>query len=196
MLLPLIIFHAATGGYYREKLRKKYRQDVCHIYSFSRMHVTATDFNSGLFDCFKGHKSVRKCCFACWCEPVRFAANSSATGFLDFWFALIIASFFLPLIWLWDFIGRLHIRQEYGMEPHACSDFFAWLFCYPCALTQESKFVDAGFVALSQGRPYLHIEPPPVPPPDPPRKRDPETSPVTPTRVEEPGEVIPSSVIV
>ena len=144
----LIIF-VFVGAYYRERLRKKYNSDVASFNSLARLRISTPDFGSGLFDCFNGRKSVRKCCFACWCKyihfnrliswvgaPVRFAADASATGFMDFWVALILTSIFITFMFIFGFIGRIHMRGQYSMEKGPVGDFFSWCCCYACSLTQ------------------------------------------------------------
>jgi Cys-rich protein (TIGR01571 family) len=147
-----------VGAYYKEKLRKKYNSDVCRYNSLVPINMHATNFNSGLFDCFNGRKSVRKCCFACFCPSVRWAADASATGFMDFWIALIISSIFMTFMFILGFIGRIHIRAQSDMIKSPVGDFFSWCCCYSCALTQEAKFVDGGFRAIRDGRQILELE--------------------------------------
>ena len=154
----MLIVYIFVGAWYREKLRSKYRSDVAGKDSLSRLRITAPDFDSGLFDCFNGRKSVRKCCFACWCPPVRWSADASATGFMDFWVALIISSIFVTFMFLFGFVGRIHMRGQYNMEKHALGDLCSWCCCYSCALTQESKFVDKGFRAIRDGRLAIELE--------------------------------------
>jgi len=153
----LILVYIFVGAWYREKLRTKYRFDVASKDSLERLRISARDFDSGLFDCFNGRKSVRKCCFACWCPPVRWSADASATGFMDFWVALILSSIFITFLFIFGFVNRIHIRGQYNMEKHPIGDFFSWLCCYSCSLTQEAKFVDRGFRAIRDGR--VSIEP-------------------------------------
>ena len=153
-----IIVAVFVGAYYKEKLRKKYNSDVTKFNSLSGVNMEATNFNSGLFDCFNGHKSTRKCCFACFCPSVRWAADASATGFMDFWIALIISSIFMTFMFILGFIGRIHIRAQSNMVKNPVSDFFSWCCCYSCALTQEAKFVDGGFRAIRDGRQVLELE--------------------------------------
>ena len=164
----LLVCHVFCGAYYREKLRDKYRQDVAKFESLAHLHITARDFDTGLFECCSGHKGVRKYCFALWCAPVRFAADASAVGFMDFWIALIMMSIFFPIMWIFGFIERVHIREEYGMERHVWQDWCSWFWCYCIPLVQEAKFVDNGFRALRDGRQNLVIgEPPGNTDPDP-----------------------------
>lgn len=159
----LIVVYVFVGAYYRERLRKKYNSDVGGRDSLAPLHIQAHDFGSGLFDCFNGRKAARKCCFACFCPPVRWSADASATGFMEFWVALILSSIFITFMFLFGFIGRIHMRGQYGMEKAAVADFFSWLCCYSCALTQEAKFVDRGFRAIRDGRQTIELEPsPPV----------------------------------
>jgi Cys-rich protein (TIGR01571 family) len=153
-----IIVWVFVGAYYRERLRKKYNADVAGRDSLSRLHISARDFGSGLFDCFNGRKAVRKCCFACFCAPARWSADASATGFMDFWVALILTSIFITVMFVFGFIGRVHMRGQYNMEKATLSDFCSWLCCYSCALTQEAKFIDRGFRAIRDGRQTLELE--------------------------------------
>jgi Cys-rich protein (TIGR01571 family) len=154
----MLVVYVFVGAWYREKLRSKYRSDVAAKDSLRPLHITAPDFDSGLFDCFNGRKAVRKCCFACWCAPVRWSADASATGFMDFWVALILSSIFVTFLFVFGFVGRIHMRGEYNMEKHPIGDFFSWLCCYCCALTQEAKFVDKGFRAIRDGRLTIETE--------------------------------------
>ena len=156
--LVMIVVTVFVGAWYREKLRKKYNYDVGKKDSLSIIDLRANNFDSGLFDCFNGRKAVKKCCFACCCPPVRWSANASATGVMEFWIALILSSLFITIMFLFGFIARIHMRASYGMEKHPISDFCSWLCCYSCALTQEAKFVDNGFRALRDGRQRLQIE--------------------------------------
>ncbi len=156
--LILIVVYALVAIYYREKLRSKYRSDVAAYNSLHDVQMRATDFDSGLFDCFNGHKSVRKCCFACFCSPVRWSADASATGLMEFWVALILSSIFINVIFIFGLIGRTHIRASAGMNKQLCADCLSWFCCYSCALTQEAKFVDKGFYAVRDGRNTIQLE--------------------------------------
>ena len=153
-----LVVYVLVGAWYREKLRQKYRFDVAKMDSLASLNLHATEFDTGLFDCFNGHKSVRKCCFACWCAPIRWSTDASATGFMEFWIALILTSIFISVMFLFGFVGRIHMRATYGMERSAIADFFSWLCCYSCALTQEGKFVDNGFRALRDGQHNVGVE--------------------------------------
>lgn len=150
-LFLLIIPFTLTAGIYREKLRQKYNSDVAQFGTLRNVRITATEFDSGLFSCCGGHKGVKKSFFNFFCIPVRLASNASAIGFMDYWSVVIIGSFFLPLIFILGYIQRLHMRGLFAMNPHPVSDFFAWMCCCPCALTQEAKFIDHGFRALRDG---------------------------------------------
>ncbi len=158
-ILLLIIPFALTAGIYREKLRKKYDSDVCRVGSLQFVGITARDFNSGLFDCCIGHKAVRKYFFCLFCAPVRLSTNASATACNDFWFMLIMTGLFLPFIFLFGYITRLHMRSLYNLDPHPVADFFAWLCCCSCVLTQESKFIDIGFKAIREGTMSVYVPP-------------------------------------
>lgn len=154
----LIVFHVLVAIWYREKLRSKYGSDVAAYNSLSGVRMQANDFDSGLFDCFNGHKSVRKCCFACFCTPVRWSADASATGLMDFWIALILSSIFVSVIFIFGLIGRIHIRAGSGMVRQPIADCCSWFWCYSCAMTQEAKFVDKGFSAIRDGRTEIMLE--------------------------------------
>ena len=154
----LVAVHVLVGVWYREKLRKLYNQDVADKNSLAIVNMRANDFDSGLFSCFNGHKGVKKCCFAWWCAPVRWSADASATGLMDFWIALLLSSIFISLMFLFGFVGRTHIRATYEMRRAPVGDFFSWLCCYCCALTQEGKFIDNGFRALRDGRQQVIVE--------------------------------------
>ena len=153
-----LIIYVFVGAYYRERLRKKYNADVAAMNSLGRLRISSTDFGSGLFDCFNGRKGVRKCAFACCCAPVRWAADASATNFMDFWVALILTSVFITFMFLFGFIGRIHMRGQYNMRKAPVSDFFSWCLCYSCSLVQEAKFVDRGFRAIRDGRTTMDLE--------------------------------------
>jgi Cys-rich protein (TIGR01571 family) len=153
-----IIVWVFVAAYYRERLRKKYNSDVAGRDSLAPLHISARDFGSGLFDCFNGRKAARKCCFACFCAPVRWGADASATGFMDFWVAVILSSIFITFMFILGFIGRVHMRGQYNMEKAVVSDFCSWLCCYSCALTQEAKFIDRGFRAIRDGRTTIELE--------------------------------------
>ena len=108
------------------------------------------EFHSGIFECCNGVDAPGLALFSFVCCPVRMAVNGSATGFMSFWSIVIIGVFFLPLIPIVGYILRLHIRQCFGMNPHPVADFFAWLFCYCCSLTQESKLINREFDRLTR----------------------------------------------
>jgi Cys-rich protein (TIGR01571 family) len=127
--------------------------------------IAANDFDSGLLSCMSGHKAGKKTAFACCCAPVRLAANASATGCMDYWSIVIMASFFLPFIFIIGYIHRLHIRNMFGMEPHPVGDFFQWLCCCCCALVQESKFIDRGFESIKNGTRMVFVTTPTFRPP-------------------------------
>lgn len=154
----LIIPFVLTAGVYRERLRQKYTQDVCLTGSLRNVRLAAQEFDTHLFACCLGHKGVRKCFFSCCCIPVRLAADSSSIGFMDYWSVVIIGSFFLPFIFILGYIQRLHLRGVFLMNPHPVGDFFAWMCCCPCALTQEAKFIDHGFKALRDGVSIVVLE--------------------------------------
>lgn len=158
----LIIPFTLTGGIYREKLRKKYNFDVCRFGSLQFVGIAARDFDTRLFDCCSGHKAVKKSVFCFFCAPVRLSANASATGCNDFWYMLIMSGLFFPLIFIFGYIQRLHLRETYGLEPHPVADFFAWMCCYCCVLVQESKFVDHGFQAIREGTMNVYVPNPRV----------------------------------
>ena len=150
-ILLLVFPCVLAAGVYREKLRKKYNFDVCQHGSLAAVGITASDFDSRLFDCFKGPEASSQCLFNCCCCPVGLAVNAAATGCSDFWSTLIMAIFFLPIIPVIGYIVRLRIRDIYNMDRYPVLDFFAWCCCYCCALTQESKFLEYGFQALQRG---------------------------------------------
>jgi hypothetical protein len=70
-----------------------------------------------------------------------------------------MGAFFFPLIPIVGYILRMHIRDLAQMDRHPVADFFAWLCCYCCALTQESRFIDHGFEALQRGTSVVFIAP-------------------------------------
>lgn len=150
-LLILIFPCVLAGGMYRERLRKRYNQDVAEFGTLANIRVSQEEFDSGLFDCFVGRDAHGLAFFNLLCCPVRMAVNGSATGFSSFWFIIIVGVFFLPLVPIMGYIMRLHIRAMFGMSSHPVSDFFAWLCCYCCALTQESKLLNREFENLTRG---------------------------------------------
>ena len=158
--LLLILTYTLVAGIYREKLRKKYNADVCETGSLRFVTISARDFDTGLLSCCSGHKGFRKFMFVLFCCPVRLSANTSATGFLDYWSTLIFASFFLPFIFIIGYIHRLHMRNSFNMEPHPVGDFFSWVCCPCCVLVQESKFIDHGFQAIKNGTMIVFINEP------------------------------------
>ncbi len=149
-MLLLIFPCVLAGGVYRERLRKRYSEDVAEFGTLARVTIQEDEFDSGLFDCFEGRGGVGLAFFDLLCCPVRLAVNGSSTGFMNFWAVLIIAVFFLPFIPILGYIMRLHIRALFDMKSHPVADFFAWLCCYCCALTQESKLINREFEALGQ----------------------------------------------
>lgn len=165
MVVPLppligLVVYVIVGAYYREKLKTKYRHDVASFDSLRNLRTSVSDFDSGLFDCFNGRKAVRKCCFACFCPPVRWSADASATGFMDFWLALVLSSIFVTFIFIFGFIGRIHIRSQYNMVKRPVRDCLSWWCCYSCALTQEAKFIDKGFRAIRDGATSIQLDAP------------------------------------
>ena len=173
-----ILCYLCTGAMYRAKLIEKYRGDVVKFNSFQNLTYSGTDFGSGLFDCLKGRHVIKRNIFACWCTPVRLAADASATGFMGYWLAIVLTGRFLPGIWRFGFIGRIHIRAEFGMEKQPVLDCCSWFWCYCCSLVQEAKFVDNGFRALRAGRTQILLESQELPIADAIPKARPET-PVT-----------------
>ena len=150
-LLILIFPCVLTAGIYRERLRKRYNVDVSEYGTVHHVGTSIREFDSGLFDCFHGRDASGLACFNCFCCPVRMAVNGSATGLMGFWSITVLGVFFLPLIPILGYILRLHIREVFGMNSHPVEDFFAWLCCYCCSLTQESKLVNREFDRLSRG---------------------------------------------
>jgi Cys-rich protein (TIGR01571 family) len=182
----LIVVYALVAVWYREKLRTKYNADVGAYNSLKDVRMRAIDFDSGFFDCCNGRKAGRKCCFATWCPPVRWSTNASATGFMEFWIALIISSIFINILFIFGLLGRIHIRALAGMRKQPVTDCLGWFCCYCCALTQESKFVDKGFYAIRNGQREARFDERPqvasvV------EKRLPETPATTPPRSPQPG---------
>ena len=167
-ILLLIFPCVLAAGIYRERLRKEYNADVCRFGSLAYVSITAADFDSGLFDCFKGPNAFGASIFNCLCCPVRIATNASATGCNDFWWTVIMATFVFPFIPIIGYILRMHVRDLYDMDRHPVADFFAWLCCYCCALTQEAKFLNHGFEAIRRGTAVVFVQSrrPPRPPPD------------------------------
>lgn len=147
-----VLCYLCTGAIYRSKLIGKYHRDVAKFESFDDLHMEFEDFPSKLFDCFKGTKILKRNMFICWCTPVRFAANASATGFMGYWLAIVILSFFLPLLWVFGFISRINLRARFRMRKRPISDCCAWFWCFCCSLVQESKLIDHGFRLLRDRR--------------------------------------------
>lgn len=151
--------HVCTGAIYRTRSAVKYRSDVCAYDSIKSLHIRAGDFDTGLFDCFRGDGVLwKRNVFACCCPPVRYSANASATGLMDFWVALVLTSIFFPFLWTFGFIGRSHMRDEFNMQRKPLSDCCAWAFCYVCSLVQESRFLDKAFKALREGEETIQPE--------------------------------------
>ena len=158
--LFLLIFPCVlAAGVYRERLRKKYNMDVSQFGSLAYVGITSSDFDSGLFECFMGPGALGRSLFHCFCCPVRLAVNASSTGCSDFWSVVLMGAFFFPLVPIIGYIVRMHLRDMADMDRHPVADFFAWLCCYGCALTQESKFVDHGFEALQRGTSVVFMAP-------------------------------------
>ena len=152
IVMIFLLCHICAGAVYRTRTAVEYRSDVCAYDSLKSLHLRAHDFDSGLFDCLRGPENdIRRNLFACCCTPVRYSANASAPGLMEFWVALILSSIFFPFMWTFGFIGRSHIRDEYNMERKPFNDCCVWAFCYVCSLVQESKFIDKGFRAIREG---------------------------------------------
>lgn len=146
-----LICHLITGSSYRAELALRYRSDVCATGATGKLNVTATNFDTGVFDCFHGDGVPRRLCYSCCCAPVLFAADAASIGLMGFWLALVLTSIFLPLIWIFGLVGRVYMRNTFKMERHLCMDILVWVFCLWCALIQENKFMDRVFEAKKQG---------------------------------------------
>lgn len=147
LLFPCVL----AAGVYRERMRKRYNIDVCQFGSLAHVSINGDDFDSGLMDCLKPPVSVSSGVFNCICCPVRMSVNQSATAFMEYWWALILCVILFPFIPIIGYIHRMHIRDLFNLDRHPVADFFAWLCCYCCALTQESKFINHGFDAVRRG---------------------------------------------
>lgn len=155
----LILCHLATGFLHRGELAVMYRSDVCRYNSVHHLHITARDFDTGVFDCCDGRHVLWNIYMACCCSPVYYAVDASATGFMGFWLALVLTSIFLPFIWIFGFLARMHIRKEFYMGSSVLCDCLAWFFCVPCVLIQENKFMHRTFTALRDGTDNIEILP-------------------------------------
>ena len=151
--------HVFVGMAYRAELALKWRSDVCTLGSVTNLHLYARDFDTGLFDCLEGEHVLRRNCYACCCTPVLFGVDAAASGFMTFWLALILTSLFLPLIWIFGFISRFHIRKQFEMQRHILRDICAWFWCIPCALIQEHRFMERTFDALRRDMVGAEITP-------------------------------------
>ena len=154
-----LLCHIITGVQYRAELVLRYQSDVCRLSSVRPLRIRAHDFDTGLFDCLEGDFFFRRNFYACCCAPVLFGVDSAASGLMSFWLALILTSIFLPLIWIFGFIGRLYMRKLFHMRTFIITDFCAWFFCHPCALVQEHKFMERTFSVKRSGAYDVEILP-------------------------------------
>lgn len=134
--------------------------DVCRYNSVEPFRIRARDFNTGIFDCLQPDGRVmRRNIYALCCTPVLFGVDASATGFMDFWLALVLTSIFIPIIWVFGFIGRLHMRKRFNMQSHPLRDLCSWFWCCNCSMVQESKFMEEVFQNMKRGRHDVEVEP-------------------------------------
>lgn len=152
-------WHLFTGAQYRAELVLRYRSDVCDKGSVTDLHLSARKFDTGLFDCLEGDMFLRRNFYACCCAPVLFAVDAAAVGLMGFWLALVLASLFLPFIWIMGFVARVRMRRVFSMKRRFIMDFLAWFFCHWCALVQEHKFMERVFEAKRRGERNVEICP-------------------------------------
>jgi Cys-rich protein (TIGR01571 family) len=154
-----LLCHILAGSEYRAELGLRYRTDVGRYNSTDLFNIRAHDFNTGLFDCFESDGDVFRLnlCGFC-CSPVLFAIDASASGFMSFWLALVLTSIFIPIIWVFGFIGRLHLRNRFHMQKSPIGDFCSWFCCYCCSLVQEHKFMREVFSVMRAGTREAEIQ--------------------------------------
>ena len=154
-----LLCHVIFGSYYRAELTLKYRRDVSAMNSIVPLGAHARNFDTGLFDCLQGEHFMRRNLHACCCTPVVYAVDASSTGFMSFWVALVITSIFLPLVWIFGFLARMHIRRTFKMQTNPIGDICAWCWCCSCALIQEHRFLQRVFDAARHKRTGAEITP-------------------------------------
>lgn len=156
----LLLCHLATGFFHRGELAVQYRSDVCREGSVHHLHLTARDFDTGLFDCCQGPDVLWRLYMAFCCSPVYYAVDASSSGFMGFWLALVLTSIFIPLMWLFGILARVHMRREFSMRGgRLLCDCLGWFFCLPCIIIQENKFMHRTFKALKDGADNTEILP-------------------------------------
>lgn len=134
--------HILGGWVYRRRQERIYGADVLRMHSLLRLRISTDDFGQSMISCCGGHHGILRCLFAIFCAPIRLAADSSAVGFIPFWIALILYSMFIPMLAVFGFVQRLHMRDEYHMHKNFIGDCLAWFCCFFMPLVQEGKFVD------------------------------------------------------
>jgi len=153
-----LVCHILVGASYRTRLMISYRADVCRPV-LPPLGLYANTFNTGLFDCFQGEGVLKRNFIACCCAPVYYAVDAAATDFMGFWLALILTSIFIPIIWVFGYITRLHIRRLFKMDRAVLLDFCSWFFCCTCALIQEHRFILRAFQAFKENKSDFEITP-------------------------------------
>ena len=152
-----LLCHILVGASYRAKLIVQYHGDVCGPILPS-LELYATDFDKGLFDCLQGSGVIKRNLMACCCAPVYYAVDAAATDFMGFWLALVLTSIFIPILWVFGFITRMHIRDIFKMKGKILSDLCAWFLCCTCALIQEHRFIHRGFQAYKEKKRGYEIQ--------------------------------------
>ncbi|XP_031599313.1 cornifelin homolog A-like [Oreochromis aureus] len=102
-----------------------------------------TDWNSGLFDCFK---DTNTCCYGFWCCPClactvsgRFGENN-CLPLCDICGPGILASFGIPLCVPPAVLSlRAAMRNRYGIKGSLCKDIAISCFCEWCSWCQMHR---------------------------------------------------------
>ena len=85
----------------------------------------ALDLNNGHATCGIRHGILVRMCSNCGCNDrdAAFSVN------------LILCAVFPPVLVFW----RKQLRETYSIEGSIMGDFMACMFCFPCAVMQESR---------------------------------------------------------
>ncbi|CAN6297163.1 unnamed protein product [Urochloa humidicola] len=107
--------------------------------------VAASQWSSGLFDCFD---DCGLCCLTCWCPCITFGRvaeivdrGATSCGTSGALYALL--AYFTGCQWIYSCTYRSKMRAQFGLPENPCCDCCVHFCCEPCALCQHYKELKA-----------------------------------------------------
>ncbi|CAF1533112.1 unnamed protein product [Adineta steineri] len=99
------------------------------------------EWNESLFGCCDDCKT---CCCGLCCTPCLFGQNAEKIDNSNccVWCCTYMCLTEVYLCWVPHYMKRQLLRQKYNIrEDPNCNDLLATVFCSPCALCQEARFL-------------------------------------------------------